>query len=287
MDESLNLEELRAQARAQLAGRMPPRTAWITGFEAALRQLLSPRAELFLAIMAAADNPGLDDERGGGTGNESGHPRGWIIGNLRTHVQDEWGTVREVRAKFLTLGPDCIGFQTADAGPDPFAASTAITRFAPRESAVEGGELREQSALAQVAVNLIDYGAMAEGTPEEAAAAYAAACDHRMLALLCAQELTFPDRDLREAVWDEHDSVMISRAEEARALARASADDGCRIRPVAGRNPGRPRPRTPLCNRNGLRAGPRAGGPPARASPSQGLAQAACRRRGEGLAGRP
>ncbi|MFF7313828.1 hypothetical protein [Streptomyces sp. NPDC008137] len=203
MNDAFDIDNLRQQAREQLSRRIPPRTAWIQQFETALRALLDPRADLFLAIMSAAGDPGLDDPQ-----DESGLERGWIIGYVHAPQAG-------VDAACLTLSPGPVRFQTVPYG-DLTTQSTALARTVPQETVITSGEVERAGALGEVARYLHDHAHTPRPGPQESAEEYARQCDQRMLALLCANELTFPDRDLSEVVWNDYEAVIISRQDQRR-----------------------------------------------------------------------
>ncbi|WP_033343200.1 hypothetical protein [Catenuloplanes japonicus] len=205
---AIDVDEIRRLAREQLQRRgLSPRTAWVLDFEEALRAALLPRAELFVTIMAAAGFPGLYDkrERSAETGS-----RAWTIGaydsitSIGSYVDDNWvaHTVDSTHPVFLALDTSSA-FHTARAVED--WQSIGVAGAPPDRTIVVDGEIDTPSALGEVGVRRY-----AEDTSAaDSAAEFAVACDRRMLLLLCANDLTFPDRDLSRVTWDESESRVL------------------------------------------------------------------------------
>jgi len=252
--EPIDIESLRRQAREQLARRpTPPRTAWVGAFEDALRAALVPRAELFAAIMEAAGRPGLDDRRD--PAPPAGSTRAWLIGAydsvtlLSTYTGAD-GTVTtfpSTQPMFLALSPAPLSFHTTTGLPR--WQSVAVTGSAPERSVITAGEIASPSAFGTVALSRYGAPAGPETDPEASAREIAAVCDRRMLLLLCAHDLTFPDRDLSGIVWDEDETSLILAAREARRVVTRPAmtveqfvlwldgrlgDDGLALPPLTG-----------------------------------------------------
>jgi hypothetical protein len=172
--------------------------------------LLLSRVALFRRIMRAAGNPGLENP-----GDPQPGPRGWLIGlAIETWHRDGWGEPRPAACSVAVTADD-EGFHLAYA--DLVSESAPISRR-PDRSRVGAGEIREFSALGEAAAEW--HRRRPELDPRDAAAAFAADCDRHMLALLCAHELTFPDRDLGEVAWSEDEQYLIIQAERRREETR-------------------------------------------------------------------
>lgn len=204
----IDVEAIRRMARDQLQRRgLPPRTAWVVEFEEALRRALLPRTELFLAIMSAAGFPGLQDRRE--AGRETGN-RAWMIGaydtiTLMSSYVDDNGvghTYDSTYPMFLTLDTSSA-FHTIHGNDD--WQSIAVAGSLPDKTVVVDGEIDTPSAFGKVGLSRYDAGLPAA----DSAAEFANECDRRMLLLLCANDLTFPDRDLSQVVWDEDESRVL------------------------------------------------------------------------------
>jgi hypothetical protein len=212
--DGIELEVLRRQARQQSTSRLGSSATWILAFEGEATALLSPRVELFRRIMRAAGNPGLEAR-----GDRRPGPRGWLIAvAVETWHKDAWGELQPA-TRSVAVTPNDDGFHLAYDGL--LSQSAPISRC-PDRSQVAAGEIIRFSALGKAAAAW--HRQHPEQDPRAAAAAFAADGDRRMLALLCAHELTFPDRDLGEVEWSPEEQYVIVQAERRRYETRPRPD---------------------------------------------------------------
>ena len=217
--EPIDLESLRRQAREQMNTRRQPHIAWVNTFEMIVREELAPRAELFRKIMSSAGNPGLKPR----ALDTSGLSRGWVVGIIRCFSSSVYD--QNQRWDVLCLCPGILGFQSATVGSMMEQSTDIVVPFDPQESTMSGGEIVNPSAVGQVARILFKiYQAQGqEKDPWDEAREYSRACDRRMLALLCANELTFPDRDLSSVAWGDWETALVAHAEQVRSHERKLA----------------------------------------------------------------